>query len=100
VLTSPLVRARQTAAILAAATGAPVEEHPALASGASSGHALLAEARAAGDGAALVGHNPELAEAISLAGGRAHAVRPGTIAAIELDDGGAARVAWLSAPGG
>jgi phosphohistidine phosphatase len=99
VLTSPFVRARQTAAILAAATGAPVHDEPLLASGVSGGAAILAVARAAGEGAALVGHNPEIAEAISLAGGRDVAVRPGTIAAIEVEQG-SARIAWIAAAAG
>jgi phosphohistidine phosphatase len=100
VLTSPYLRARQTAALLAAAAGAAVEDEPALASGASGGRALLALARSTGDGTALVGHNPEIAEAIALAGGHDVAVRPGTVAAVELADDGGARLAWIAAPGG
>jgi phosphohistidine phosphatase len=98
ILTSPLVRARQTADILARATGAPLAEEEALASGASDGRALLDLARRAGEGAALVGHNPELAEAIALAAGGELKVKPGTIAAVELDGRGA-RLAWIESPG-
>ena len=65
VLTSPLARARETAEILAGATGAPVEEAPQLASGCSGAKELLAMARRAASGTALVGHNPELGEALA-----------------------------------
>lgn len=96
IVTSPLARARETADLLAAATGAPVEEDGALASGASTGKELLALARRKGDGTALVGHNPEIAEAIGLAGA-VDAVPPGSVAEVELDDSGVA-LAWLRMP--
>jgi phosphohistidine phosphatase len=98
VVTSPLARARETAALLAAATGAAVEEDAALASGASSGAELLALGRRLGAGAALVGHNPEVAEAIAAVARRHAAVPAGAIAAIDVDGGGL-RLAWLEAPG-
>lgn len=97
IATSPLLRARETADLLAGATGAPVEEEPALASGRSSGREVLALGRALGAGAALVGHNPELAEAIALASGRHEEVRPGAVAAVDADAGGF-RLAWLEQP--
>lgn len=94
VLTSPYARARETAELLAAACGGvPVEEEPRLASGAATGAELLALAREAGRGVALVGHNPELAEALLLAAGGAELeVPPGAVGA--LDRGG--RLAWLA----
>ncbi len=95
--TSPLLRARETAGLLAAATGAPLVEEPELASGRSTGSALLRLARAAGDGCALVGHNPEIAEAVALAAGRAEEVKPGTVAAVDLRPGGP-HLAWLRRP--
>jgi phosphohistidine phosphatase len=93
ILASPFVRARQTAELLSAACGGvEVEVEPRLASGASTGDELLALAREAGRGVALVGHNPEVAEAVALAAeGRDHEVPPGTVAA--LDRGG--RIAWV-----
>lgn len=94
VLSSPLARARETAALLGAARGVAVEELPALASGASSPEALLALGRAAGPGVAVVGHNPELAAAVQLAAGRPVEVPPGTVAAV--DAGG--RLAWIERP--
>lgn len=94
ILTSPFARARETAALLAEATGAPVEVEPRLASGASHGRELLALGVAAGRGVALVGHNPELAEAIGLAGGEGAEVPPGTVAALGLDG----RLDWVKVP--
>ncbi len=97
VVTSPLARARETAEILAAATGAPLEEDPELASGRSTARDLLALARRAGAGVALVGHNPEMAEAIVLAAGRDEKVKPGTVAAVDLHERGA-KLSWIEAP--
>jgi phosphohistidine phosphatase len=97
IVSSPLTRARETADILGAATGAPVEEEGDLASGTSSGRELLALARREGAGVALVGHNPELEDAIALASGAEEKVRPGAIAAVDLDDG-AETLAWIEAP--
>jgi phosphohistidine phosphatase len=99
VLTSPFARARETAEILAALASAPLEEEPLLASGASTGRALLDVARRAGPGTVLVGHNPELAEAVALAAGGEQRVKPGTIAALDLSPRGGAHLAWLEAPG-
>lgn len=97
IATSPLARARETSELLAAATGAPVAEEAALDSGASSPRELLALGRDLGEGAALVGHNPELAEAIALAAGRQLEVRPGAVAAVDAD-GERFSLAWLEAP--
>jgi phosphohistidine phosphatase len=73
-----------------------VEEDPALSSGRSGGREILALASRAGPGAALVGHNPELAEAVALASGPEE-VKPGAVAAVDLLPGGP-RVAWLRRP--
>ncbi len=91
---SPVLRALQTGELLAAMTGAPIEVEDELSSGASSAARLLALGVELGDGAALVGHNPELADAIGLAAGRDVEVPPGTVAAIGLDG----RLAWLAHP--
>ncbi len=93
---SPVLRARQTGDLLAALTGAPLEEEEELASGASSGRRLLRLGEELGAGAALIGHNPEVGEAIALAAGHRVDVPPGTVAAIGLDG----RLAWLAHPGG
>jgi phosphohistidine phosphatase len=97
IVTSPYARARETAELLAAATGGTVEEDPALASGRTSGVELLAAARRRGDGVALVGHNPEVAEAVTLVAGAPTAVRPGAVAAVDQDASGE-RLAWIRAP--
>jgi phosphohistidine phosphatase len=97
VLTSPFARARETADILAAATGAALEEVPELEAGRCGGREVLARARQEGRGVALVGHNPEIGEAIALAAGREEKVKPGTIAAVDLGDRGA-ELAWIEAP--
>lgn len=98
IATSPFARARETADLLAAATGAPVEEEESLRSGESSGREILDLGRRLGTGAALVGHNPELADAVARAAGRALEVSSGAIAAIDADESGF-RLAWLRAPG-
>jgi phosphohistidine phosphatase len=97
IVTSPFARARETAEILAGVTGAPVEEEEALASGKSTGADLLRLGARLGSGTALVGHNPEFAEAIAAAAGRELSVPPGAVAAIEADGAGF-RLAWLRAP--
>ncbi|HET6410981.1 MAG TPA: histidine phosphatase family protein [Anaeromyxobacter sp.] len=84
VVTSPLVRARETAEILARAKGCPVREDPRLLAGRSSPEELLALARRAASGTALVGHNPEIAEALAEVTGEDLEVKPGAIAAIEV----------------
>jgi len=98
ILTSPFLRARETAAILGASTGAPVEASDDLASGHASGREILALARQAGPGSALVGHNPEIAEAVAAAaGGGATSVPPGTVAALDVS-GGRPRLLWVRSP--
>jgi phosphohistidine phosphatase len=97
IATSPFTRAVETAALLSEATGAPVEEDPALGSGESDGRGMLRHGRYLGDRSALVGHNPELAEAVALAAGREVEVPPGAVAAID-EDAGVFRLAWIRAP--
>jgi phosphohistidine phosphatase len=97
VLTSPFLRARQTAEILGRATGAAVEALDDLASGHAGGRELLALLRQQPGGTALVGHNPEVAEALALAGAPSAAVPPGTVAA--LDVGGKVPIfLWVRSP--
>ncbi|HEY6097977.1 MAG TPA: histidine phosphatase family protein [Anaeromyxobacter sp.] len=97
IVTSPLHRARETGDLLAAATRAPVEAEEALAPGASSGRALLELGKRLGAGVALVGHNPELAEAVSLAAERDVDLKTGAIAAVDAVEG-LFRLAWIEAP--
>jgi phosphohistidine phosphatase len=97
IATSPFARAVETAELLSGATGAAVEEDAALGSGESDGRGLLRHGRLLGDRSALVGHNPEIREAIALAAGKALDVPPGTVAAVD-EDAGEFRLAWLRAP--
>lgn len=99
IVSSPFARAVETARVLSSATGAAVEEDDALASGRSTGKEVVDLAREVGDGTALVGHNPEIQEAINRISGREESVRPGCIAAVELGERGAARLVWIAAPG-
>lgn len=98
VLTSPLARALETAEILAHATGAPVEQAPRLAAGRSGPKDLVAAVRQATPGTALVGHNPEIAEALARLTGRDVEVKPGAVAALDVD-GDDVSVAWIEVPG-
>jgi phosphohistidine phosphatase len=97
VVASPYLRARQTAEILGAALGVPVSDEPALGAGESEPSEVLRLAARLGPGAALVGHNPELAAAASVAAGRAVELPPGGIVALE-PAGGALRVVWVRVP--
>lgn len=97
IVTSPSVRARETADILAAATGAPATLEPSLAPGRTGPEDLLARGREAGDGVALVGHNPEMGEAVARAG-RVDRMPPGSIAAVEAAPGGGFRLLWIRSP--
>ncbi|HEU4382518.1 MAG TPA: histidine phosphatase family protein [Anaeromyxobacteraceae bacterium] len=96
ILCSTLLRARETAKILSAATGAPVAVEPKLGAGQCTGSELLSLGQAAGGGVALVGHNPEVAEAVRLAAGGERKVPPGAVAAVE--GGPPWRLSWLRAP--
>ena len=97
ILSSPFRRARETASILALAAGAPAESSDDLASGHAGGRELLELARHAAAGTALVGHNPELAEAVAIAAGKPLPVPPGTVAALDVS-GPAPRLLWLRSP--
>ena len=97
ILASPFRRAQETAAILAAATGARVETCDELASGRSGGREVLALVRESGPGVALVGHNPEVAEALALVAGENLPVWPGTVAALGVAEG-ALRLLWARSP--
>ncbi len=97
IFSSPFRRARETAALLAGATGAPAEPDDDLASGHAGGREFLELAREKGSGTALVGHNPEVAEAIAIAAGKPSAVPPGTVAALDLS-GPEPRLLWLRSP--
>ncbi len=97
VLTSPLLRARETAEILASFGGAPLREEAKLAAGVSSGQEVLAMMREVKTGTALVGHNPEFAEALALVAGKDLELKPGAIALVTVREKEVS-LAWLERP--
>lgn len=104
VVTSPLVRAVQTAEILAEACRLDtVQVRAELAFEKASARAIEEVARAAGPGWALVGHNPSLAEALAFVLGLSGEPRFRKGAAAALVPGKAfARpwtLTWVAAPG-
>ena len=105
ILTSPLVRAVQTAEILADALGvSQVLVRGELDLDRASAPGLEALCRAVGPGWALVGHNPSLAETLARLVGRAGEpprFRKGAAAALRMSDSGTLpwTLAWMAAPG-
>ncbi len=105
VVTSPLVRAVQTAEILAEAAGLDQVLVRRELDPSHAGHAAIAAlAREVGDGWALVGHNPSMAEALArMLGLGAGAVRfrKGAVAAIRSTGQGGRpwKMLWMAAPG-
>lgn len=102
IVTSPLVRAVQTAELLAEAFGlGRVEVHPALLPGPHAHKRILRLARELGAGWMLVGHNPSLSRAGELAleldtlPGK---LRKGTALALQ-PEGKHFSFAWMAAPG-
>jgi phosphohistidine phosphatase len=96
ILTSPYVRARESAELLGAVTGAAIETEEAAGSGRSSAQELIRIARVRGDGTALVGHNPEISDAVAFVAGRELPVPPGTVACLEVaDEAGWPRLLWI-----
>ena len=99
ILSSPLVRAVETAEILARALGHDgFREEGSLAPGGDP-HALLARlAREGGESVALVGHEPDLSELAFLLAGRIELKKAG-VALIEGEPRpGEGRLAWLLPP--
>ena len=104
VLTSPLVRAVQTAQLLAKEFGIPkkkIVERESLGPGCTVKAVLELAAAAAVDKVAVVGHQPDLAICLAeLIGGGSVAFGKGSIAAVELPqwEAGAGRLLWLVGP--
>ena len=86
VLTSPLVRARQTARIVAEETGAELRVEPLLAPGATVRELRRAVASADGPVAA-VGHQPDCSEIALAVSGRDPGFPPAGTARLELSPG-------------
>ncbi|MCP3101459.1 histidine phosphatase family protein [Myxococcus sp. K15C18031901] len=105
IFTSPLVRAVQTAELLAECFGlSQVEVHPALLPRKGAHTRILKLARSVGPGYALVGHNPSLERALALAleaGGdeAPDKLRKGTVAALQPSGKKGYRLDWWAAPG-
>ncbi|WP_224370764.1 SixA phosphatase family protein [Hyalangium versicolor] len=101
ILSSPLVRAVQTAEILAEAFGlAQVEVHSALMPRSHAHKRIVELASEVGPGWILVGHNPGLARAGKLALGEElpDKMRKGTVLAL-MPSGKRFTFAWIAAPG-
>ena len=84
VLSSPLVRARQTAEAIASATGAPLEIESRLAPGATIFDLREAVAGRAGP-VATVGHQPDCSEIARAVTGTDPGFSPGAMAQLELE---------------
>lgn len=106
ILTSPLVRARETAELLAEQVAGPEpEEWPLLAPGGSL-EGILRDLRGAGETVVLVGHEPGLGRLVSLclagAAGDNTPLKKGGMARIRFDGAprpGRGRLVWLLTPG-
>ncbi len=84
ILTSPLLRARQTAGELARALGVEPEVDERLAPGAATGDVRQAATKR-GDVVLVVGHQPDLGLiAAELGGGEPPPLRPGAVVAVDL----------------
>lgn len=100
IFSSPRVRSRQTADVVAAALGVEVAERGALDYGFSAADLppLLAELPPDAD-LLCVGHNPYLPMVVQELSGAYIGMKPGGLARLKLDDGGRHGVLeWLIAP--
>jgi phosphohistidine phosphatase len=85
VLTSPLLRARETAALLAAPLGLEPEPDERLAPGATAADVRAAVAGRGEEPVVVVGHQPDCGRiAVELTGGAEPAFPPGGVAEIDL----------------
>lgn len=104
VLTSPLVRARQTAEVLTLVLGLQdrLREEPLLAPGFGAGElARLVTTHSTTQDLVLVGHEPDFSQTVGLLLGRARVkLRKGGVACVELDPVEPARgvLLWLATP--
>jgi phosphohistidine phosphatase len=102
ILTSPAVRAVQTAEILAEACGVDVVNVRAeLSIDRASTRSIEALCREVGPGWALVGHNPSMAEALAHLLGRDSApqLKKGAVVALKPGASLPWELAWVAAPG-
>jgi phosphohistidine phosphatase len=104
IASSPLVRAVQTAELLAQACSLDeIQVQGSLAYEQASGPGVIALARSLGPGWALVGHNPSMGEALAHAlglGAEAARFRKGAIAALEpAEQDKPWKLRWVISPG-
>ena len=102
ILTSPAVRAVQTAEILAEACGlAAVNVRGELSVDRASARSIEALCREVGPGWALVGHNPSLAEALAhlIGYGSVPQFRKGAVVALKPGASLPWELAWVASPG-
>jgi phosphohistidine phosphatase len=83
VLTSPLLRARETGALIARACGLDAEADERLAPGAAA-DAVVEAASGRGDTVVAVGHQPDCSEIVLALSGREVAFAPAAFAELEL----------------
>jgi phosphohistidine phosphatase len=97
ILTSPRLRARETAEIVGRVLGVSVEVREGLDSGARAAAYLDALQPTEERDALVVGHNPELSAFASSLAGTAVSFRPATICCVEMT-GEAATLEWVRHP--
>jgi phosphohistidine phosphatase len=95
VVTSPLVRARQTAQLAAAELGVKVYEDDALRPGFSSGDLDALLARHRGECVVLVGHDPDFSGLLRDTAGANVAFPKGGVATVDMPSG---ELRWLMRP--
>jgi phosphohistidine phosphatase len=83
VVSSPFLRARETADAIARATDLVADVDERLAPGAD-GDAVRAAAEARGDAVVVVGHQPDCSEAVFMLTGRVQQFAPGELHTVEL----------------
>jgi phosphohistidine phosphatase len=102
VISSPYVRARDTAALLAEAAAAPAPAlRPELGASAATAPGLVELVEAFGPGTAVVGHDPSITDAAAMlldVDERQVRFAPGTAAALRPVDG-RWRLVWVAVPG-
>ena len=97
ILTSPRLRARETAEIVGTALGAPVEVREGLDSGASAAAYLDALRAYEGRNVLVVGHNPEISAFASSLAGTPVSFRPSTVCCFHFGQD-SARLDWTRHP--
>jgi len=98
VLTSPRLRARETAEIVAAALGVPLEVREGLNCGATAAAYLDALRPDEGRDVLLVAHNPEISAFAGALARKGVAFRPSTVCCFDISDESTS-MEWIRHPG-